>query len=525
MPQVPLETISGISLQPFYSAADVKSPAPELPGVAPFTRGIHASMYRDKLWTFRQYSGFGSASESNARWKKLLERGGTGLSTAFDLPTQLGLDPDDPRAKGEVGRVGVPIASVDDMHTLFDGIDLAKVSVSMTINAPAAVLLAFLQVVAEERNVPLTQLRGTVQNDILKEYAARNNYIFPPRPSLALTVDIIEHCQKTLPNFYPISVSGYHLREAGCTAPQELAFTCANGIAYVEAAAARGIKPETVGRQLSFFFAATTEVLEEVAKFRAARRLWAALMQVRFNVSDNKARQLRFHCQTAGSLLTSQQPENNLVRVGLQALAAVLGGCQSLHTNSYDEALGLPGEKSATLAVATQQILALETGLANVADPCGGSYCIEALTEQLETQARAIMTEIDALGGALAAVESGYYQRRVAEAAFRYQKQLETGERSVVGVNCFAETTAAETELSLQPLRPEMESEAVSSVQKTRATRDALTAANALAELKNSANDDARRMPAILSATRARCTVGEICAVLRTVFGEHRMLN
>ncbi|HYG78588.1 MAG TPA: methylmalonyl-CoA mutase family protein [Planctomycetota bacterium] len=521
---VPPETLSGLPLQALYTPSDVDAArlaAEQTPGKPPFTRGIHSG-YRQRLWTFRQYSGFGSAAETNARWKSLLAGGGTGLSTAFDLPTQLGLDPDDPRSRGEVGRVGVPVASVDDMRRLFEGIDIAAVSVSMTINAPAAVLLAFYQVVAEERGVTPEKLRGTVQNDILKEYAARNNYIFPPVPSMSLTVDILEHCRNVLTNFYPISVSGYHLREAGCTAPQEIAFTLANGLAYLQAAAARGIRPEEIGPQLSFFFASTTELIEEIAKFRAARRLWAALMTERFGVSEDKARQLRFHVQTAGSLLTSQQPENNLVRVGIQALAAVLGGCQSLHTNSYDEALGLPGELSARLALATQQILAFETGIANVADPCGGSYAIEALTDQLEKDARKIISEVDALGGAVKAVESGFYQRRIAEAAFKYQRELETGTRHAVGVNLHTDETNGGAASSVQPLRPEMEQDARQAVAAVRAGRNAQAAQRALVELESAARADSGRMPAILQAARARCTVGEICGVLRRVYGEYR---
>jgi methylmalonyl-CoA mutase, N-terminal domain len=522
------ETISGTPLQPVYTPLDVDAAtlnAEAAPGQPPFTRGIHPGMYRQRLWTFRQYSGFSSAAETNTRWKRLLASGATGLSTAFDLPTQLGLDPDDPRARGEVGRVGVPVTSVEDMHRLFQDIDLAKVSVSMTINAPAAVLIAFLQVTAEERGVKPEQLRGTVQNDILKEYAARNNFIFPPEPSMELTVDVIEHCQKVMTEFYPISVSGYHVREAGCTAPQEIAITLANGIAYVAASARRGISPESVGRQLSFFFASATEILEEIAKFRAARRLWAKLMQERFAVTDPKACQLRFHVQTMGSLLTSQQPENNLVRIGLQGMAAVLGGCQSLHTNSYDEAIGLPGELSSYLAVATQQIIAYETGVANVADPCGGSYAIEALTDTMEREARAMIDEIDKLGGAEAAVERGFYQRRIAEAAFKYQKQVESGERKVIGVNAYTDSVDKDNQSSIQTLRVEMEREATDSVAKVRANRNAVNAANALAAVEAAARNNIGRMEAILAAARARCTVGEICNTLRKVYGEYRPAN
>jgi methylmalonyl-CoA mutase N-terminal domain/subunit len=524
-PGRPPQTLSGLPLQPVHTPLDVDAAALNAeaqPGQPPFTRGIHPDMYRQRLWTFRQYSGFSSAAETNARWKNLLASGATGLSTAFDLPTQLGLDPDDPRARGEVGQVGVPVASVDDMLRLFQDIDLSRVSVSMTINAPAAVLLAFLQVAAEERGVAPGQLRGTVQNDILKEYAARNNFIFPPEPSLALTVDVIEHCHKVMTKFHPISVSGYHVREAGCTAPQEIAITLANGLAYVAASVKRGISAESVGRQLSFFFASATDFIEEVAKFRAARRLWAVLMRERFGVTDAKALQLRFHVQTMGSQLTCQQPENNLVRVGLQALAAVLGGCQSLHTNAFDEAIGLPGELSARLAVATQQIIACETGVVNTVDPCGGSHTIEHLTGQLEKEARAMIAEIDALGGAEAAVAQGFYQRRIADAAYAYQKQVESGERKVIGVNIHADSTGGDSQASVQTLRVEMESEAVASVKKLRASRNAAAASRALAAVEAAARANSGRMDALLAAARARCTVGEICGVLRKVYGEYQ---
>ena len=524
---LPPQTLSGLPVAPVYAPSDVNSAALESeawPGIAPFTRGIHPGMYRQRLWTFRQYSGFSSAAETNLRWKQLLASGVTGLSTAFDLPTQLGLDPDDPKANGEVGRVGVPVASVEDMHALFKDIDIGAVSVSMTINAPAAVLLAFLQVAAEERGVAPDTLRGTVQNDILKEYAARNNYIFPPAPSMDLTVDILAHCQDVLGEFHPISVSGYHLREAGCTAPQEIAFTLANGLAYVSAARERGLNLVSVGRKLSFFFAATTDVLEEIAKFRAARRLWAKLTQERFGVGDERARQLRFHCQTAGSLLTSQQPENNLVRITLQAAAAVLGGCQSLHTNSYDEALGLPGAASARLAVATQQIMAFESGMANVADPCGGSFAIESLTDRLESEALTLIDQIDAMGGASQAVERGFYQRRISEAAFKYQRGVESGERGIVGVNIHTESAANEgqDENSTQRLNSGMESDARESVARLRANRNSQAAQGALAGVDQAARANVNRMPAILTAARARCTVGEICGVLKKVYGTHR---
>ncbi|MCZ7648635.1 MAG: methylmalonyl-CoA mutase family protein [Planctomycetota bacterium] len=523
---LPPRTLSESPLEPLYTPADVDPEAlraEAIPGAPPFTRGLHPGMYRQRLWTFRQYAGFGSAAETNARFRKLLAAGQTGLSVAFDLPTQLGLDPDHARAAGEVGRVGVSLASVEEMLRLFEGIDFGAISTSMTINAPAAVLLAFYQVAAEERGVPAARLRGTVQNDILKEYAARNNFVFPPGPSMDLTVDVLEHCTQTLLNFYPISISGYHLREAGCTAPQEVAFTLANGLAYLQAARARGIDPERLGEQLSFFFASTSELLEEVAKFRAARRLWAKLLAERFGIANPKALQLRFHVQTAGSLLTSQQAENNLVRVAIQALAAVLGGCQSLHTNAFDEALGLPGEVSARLALATQQILALETGVANTADPLGGSYAVEALTGRLEADARALLDEVDRLGGAVEAVEQGFYQRRIAEAAYRYQKDVEDGTRRVVGVNCFTQSVdGAGAARSIQSLDPALESEARERVAALRRKRGPKAAEAALAELNEAARANVNRMPAILASARARCTVGEICGVLRQAYGEYR---
>ena len=523
---IPLETLSGLPLQTAYTPADTRGVAlaqEALPGRPPFTRGIHERMYRARLWTVRQYAGFASPRETNARWKTLLQSGVTGLSTAFDLPTQLGLDPDDARAGGEVGRVGVSISSVDDMKALFAGIDLAEASVSMTINAPAAVLLAFLHVTAEELGFDPKALRGTVQNDILKEFAARNNFIFPPAAAMELTVDVIEFCLQQMPEFYPISVSGYHLREAGCTAAQELAFTLADALEYVRASVVRGLAARDVCRRLTFFFAATTDVLEESAKFRAARRLWAALVPEHFGVDDEKARALRFHCQTAGSLLTSQEPENNLARIGLQALAAILGGCQSLHTNAYDEAIGLPGAQSAHLAAATQHILAFETGIANTADPLGGAYAIEALTDALETQSRALLKEIDALGGASKAVAAGFYQRKIADAAFRYQRDVESGARKIVGVNCYcAPADIAAPESSIQALRPEMEAEAREAIARVRAARDPQAVQRALAAVEAAARVGSSRMAAILDAARVRCTLGEICGALKKVYGEHR---
>ncbi|MCW8132561.1 MAG: methylmalonyl-CoA mutase [Planctomycetota bacterium] len=522
---LPVKSISGETLKALYGPGDVDAAAGRdeaFPGAPPFTRGLHPGMYRQRLWTFRQYAGFGTAEETNARFRKLLASGQTGLSVAFDLPTQLGLDPDHPRAAGEVGRVGVSIAGVEDMAKLFDRIDLGAVSTSMTINAPAAVLLAYYQVAGEEKGVPAAKLRGTVQNDILKEYAARNNYVYPPEPSLALTVDVMEHAAKVLTGFHPISISGYHVREAGCTAEQEIAFTLANGLAYLDAAKARGLDLEHIGEQASFFFAASSELIEEVAKFRAARCLWAKLVEERYGLTNPKARQLRFHVQTMGSLLTSQQPENNLVRVAVQALAAVLGGCQSLHTNAYDEALGLPGDLSARLALYTQLILAHETGVASVADPLGGSYAVEALTERLEAKARAILAEIDAAGGAVAAVQAGFYQRRIAEAAFRYQREVERGDRKVVGVNAFAESVQEAGAASVQQLDPKQEELARERVARQRRERDQARAGAALAQVEAAAKAGAGRMDAILEAARARCTVGEICGAFRAVYGEYR---
>ena len=523
-----VKSTSGMSLEALYTPAHVDSEklaAEVFPGQAPFTRGVHAGMYRQRLWTFRQYAGFGSAKETNARFRNLLAAGQTGLSVAFDLPTQLGLDPDYARAKGEVGRVGVSIASVEDMAQLFEAIELESVSTSMTINAPAAVLLAFYQVVGEERGLVPAKLRGTVQNDILKEYAARNNYIYPPAPSMALTVDVLDHTARVLTGFHPISISGYHVREAGCTAPQEIAFTLANGLAYLAAARERGLDLEPIGTQASFFFAAASEFLEEVAKFRAARRLWAKMTAERFGISSEKARQMRFHVQTMGSLLTSQQVENNLVRVALQALAAVLGGCQSLHTNAYDEALGLPGEPSARLALMTQLILAHETGVPHCADPLGGSYAVEALTDQLEAEAYKIILQIDALGGAVQAIERGFYQRSIAEAAFRYQREVERGMRKVVGVNAYETGVAEDLPSSIQRLDPNLEHAAVERVQALRAKRSATQAATALARVDVAARSGVARMESMLEAARARCTVGEICGVLRKVYGEYRPGN
>ncbi|KAB2965343.1 MAG: methylmalonyl-CoA mutase, partial [Thermoanaerobaculia bacterium] len=462
-------TPSGIPLRATYGPADAPAPPPA-PGRFPFTRGIHAEMYRRRPWTMRQYAGFSDAAESNRRYRYLLEQGTTGLSVAFDLPTQIGYDSDHPLARGEVGRVGVAIDSLDDMRRLLDGIPLDRVTTSMTINATAPVLLAFYLAVAEDQGVPWDRVGGTVQNDLLKEYAARGTYIYPPRASLKLATDLIEFCAGRVPRWNPISISGYHMREAGSTAVQEVAFTLAHGLAYVEAALARGLEIDDFAPRLSFFFNAHNHFLEEVAKFRAARRLWAELLRERYAPRDERSLLLRFHTQTAGSMLTAQQPDNNVVRVAIQALAAVCGGTQSLHTNARDEALGLPTEASARLALRTQQVIAHESGAAEVADPLGGSWAIEALTEEIARQARDYVRRIDEMGGALAALERGFQQKEIADAAYAWQLDVEEGRRRVVGVNCFqVEEEAAPEILTLDP---RIESEQVERLRAFRAARD-----------------------------------------------------
>src|SRR3954470_17571775 len=427
-------TDSGIAIAPVYRADDAEFPEPD-PGSFPFTRGVYPTMYRGRKWTMRQYAGFTSAEESNRRYRLLLQRGQTGLSVAFDLPTQLGLDSDDPRAFGEVGRVGVPISTLDDMRILFDGIDQTAVTTSMTINAPAALLLLMYEIVAEERGVPSSSLGGTIQNDILKEYAARGTYIFPPRPSMRLVTDTFAYCAERLPNWNTISVSGYHMREAGSSAAQEIAFTLANGLAYIEAARTAGLAIDQVAPRMSFFFAAHSNLFEEAAKFRAARRLWATLIRERYQPQDARSEMIRFHTQTGGVTLTAQQPLNNVVRVAYQALSAVLGGTQSLHTNSFDEALGLPTADAATVALRTQQILAEETGVADTADPLAGSYFVERLTDELEARAREWIERVEARGGAVEAIESGYMQNAISENAYQRELALEAGDETVVGVN------------------------------------------------------------------------------------------
>jgi methylmalonyl-CoA mutase N-terminal domain/subunit len=510
------ETDSGIEIKPVYTADDAGGEL-ELPGEFPYTRGPYPDMYRGRPWTIRQYAGFASAEETNARFRYLLERGQTGLSVAFDLPTQLGYDSDDPRSLGEVGRTGVAIDSLEDMRILLDGIPLGDVSTSMTINAPASLLLLLYELVAEEQGVPGTALRGTVQNDILKEYVARGNYIFPPRPSMRLTTDLFAYCAEQIPNWNTISISGYHIREAGSTAVQELAFTLSNGIAYATAAIDAGLSPDDFGERLSFFFNAHNHFFQEVAKFRAARRLWASIMRDRFGATNPRALALRFHAQTGGSTLTAQQPENNIVRVAIQALSAVAGGAQSLHTNAFDEALALPTERSARIALRTQQLLAHEAGATDTADPLGGSFFIEALTDELETMARELIERVDELGGAVAAIEQGFVQREIEEAAFRYTTEVESGERVIVGVNRFAEADAEEVEL--HRLDAEGEARQVGRTQRIRAERDAAAADAALAGVRHVAGGTGNLLPPIREALRAGCTVGEICNTLREEFG------
>ncbi len=514
------ETDSGIEIKPVYTADDLAGLALELPGELPFTRGPYLDMYRGRPWTIRQYAGFASAEETNARFRYLLERGQTGLSVAFDLPTQLGYDSDDPRAAGEVGRTGVAIDSLADMELLFAGIPLGEVSTSMTINAPAALLLLLYELVAEGQGVPPERLRGTVQNDILKEYIARGNYIFPPRPSMRITTDAFAYCAERLPRFNTISISGYHIREAGSTAVQELAFTLANGIAYCQAAIGAGLSPDEFGERLSFFFNAHNHFFQEVAKFRAARRLWARIMRDRFGASNPRAQALRFHAQTGGSTLTAQQPENNIVRVAIQALSAVCGGAQSIHTNAFDEALALPTERSARIALRTQQILAHEAGGTDTADPLGGAYFIEALTRELEGRAWELIERIEELGGAVAAIEQGFVQREIEQAAFAYNEQVESGERVIVGVNRFAENAEAEA-IELHRLDPEAERRQLERTASVRAERNAAGARRALDEVRRVARGESNLLPPMREALRARCTIGEICDVLREEFGTY----
>ncbi|MEO0023301.1 MAG: methylmalonyl-CoA mutase family protein [candidate division WOR-3 bacterium] len=516
------KTVSGIPVQRVYTPLDREKEnyheEQGLPGSFPFTRGVQPTMYRSRFWTMRQYAGFGSAQETNARYHYLLKQGQTGLSVAFDLPTQMGYDSDSPWARGEVGKVGVAISTLEDMEVLFQGIPLDKVSTSMTINATAAILLAMYCVVAERQGVDWSKLQGTIQNDILKEYVARGTYIFPPRESLRLVTDIIAWCAEVVPKWNTMSISGYHIREAGATAVEELAFTLANGLEYVKSAQARGLAVDKFAPRLSFFFAAHSNILEEVAKFRAARRLWARLLRRRFNAGD-EACKLRFHTQTGGVTLTAQQPENNIIRVAYQALAAVLGGTQSLHTNSRDEALSLPTEDSVTIALRTQQILAYETGVADTVDPLAGSYFVESLTDEIERRAQELIDEIERRGGAVRAIEQGFIQERIAESAYRYQQEVERGERIVVGVNRFQD--AVEPQLKLLKVDERLAEKRRVLLAAYRQRRDNRLVEERLKQVRETAQSDANLMPAIIEAVRAGCTLGEISDALRAVFGEY----
>jgi methylmalonyl-CoA mutase N-terminal domain/subunit len=516
-------TLGGVPLKTVYREEDLAGENSEAaigePGEFPYTRGIYPTMYRGRLWTMRQYAGFGTAAQSNERFRYLLGKGQTGLSVAFDLPTQIGHDSDHALAAGEVGKVGVAIDSLEDMEALFDRIPLDRVTTSMTINATAAILLTLYAAVAKKQGADLRKLSGTVQNDILKEFIARGTYIYPPRPSMRIVTDLFAWCRTELPAWNMISISGYHIREAGSTAAQEIAFALADAIAYVDAAVAAGLAVDEFAPRLSFFFNAHNDLLEEIAKYRAARRLWAHLMRDRFGAKNPDSMKLRFHVQTAGSSLTAQQPENNIVRVAIQALGAVLGGCQSLHTNAMDEALALPTEDAALLALRTQQIIAHETGVANTVDPVGGSYAIEKLTDELESRAKEYIARIDALGGVLRAIETGYVQGEIQKAAYEYQRAIERGEQIIVGVNQFV----AEKETSIPTMRvdPELERAQIERVRAVRARRDSARASASVAEVERRARAGENVMPAIGTAVEAYATVGEISDALRRVFGEY----
>jgi methylmalonyl-CoA mutase N-terminal domain/subunit len=519
-----LSTISGLETEPLYTPENVDvDHARDLgyPGEPPFTRGVYPSMYRGRLWTMRQFAGFGTAEETNARFRYLLEHGQTGLSTAFDMPTLMGFDSDHPRSLGEVGREGVAVDSLADMETLFDGIPLGEVSTSMTINSPAAIVLAYYVCVAEKQGVTRDRLRGTAQTDILKEYIAQKEWIFPPEPSMRLVVDMVEFCAREMPLFHPISISGYHIREAGSNAAQELAFTLADGFAYVEAAVERGLDVEDFAPRLSFFFNAHLDFFEEIAKYRAARRIWAREMRDRFGARNERSLLMRFHTQTAGVSLTAQQPEVNIVRTALEALAAVLGGTQSLHTNSFDEALALPTEEAARLALRTQQVIAHEAGVVNTVDPLGGSYYVEHLTNALEAQAYEYFDRISELGGVIAAIKDNFFQREIAEASFRYQSEVEAGQRIVVGVNKYV--LEDEEPIPLLRIDPALEPKQIERLAGVRARRDSSAVESRLSALKEAAaNDGVNLMPLIVDASRDYVTLGEMCDALREVWGVWR---
>jgi methylmalonyl-CoA mutase N-terminal domain/subunit len=510
---------SGLPVKPVYTAEDRRGDEPP-PGSFPYTRGIHKDMYRGRLWTMRQYAGFGTAAESNKRYQFLLKQGQTGLSVAFDLPTQIGYDSDDPMANGEVGKVGVAIDSLEDMEILLKDIPLDKVSTSMTINATAAMLLLLYQLVAEQQGCPPDKITGTVQNDILKEYAARGTYIFPPAPSMRLVTDLFAYCQSELPSWNTISISGYHIREAGSTAAEEVALTLSHAIAYVEAALAAGLTVDDFAPRVSFFFAAHMDFFEEVGKFRAARRMWARVMRDRFGAKDERSQALRFHTQTGGVTLTAQQPLNNVVRTALEAMSAVLGGTQSLHTNAYDEALGLPSQNAAELALRTQQVIGHETAVPLVADPLGGSYYVESLTDRVEEDALAIMAEIDELGGAVRCIETGWTQRRIADSAYRFQTRVEGGERVVVGVNKYAND--AEDKVEITKVGPRHQAAQSRALKRLRARRDQTVVSRRLGDIERAARGIDNLMPPLKAALADYITIGECCAVLRQVWGEYR---
>jgi methylmalonyl-CoA mutase, N-terminal domain len=523
MPEKPT-TDSGIPVKAIYGGQDVATKWTRSlgePGKYPYTRGIYPSMYRSRLWTMRQYTGFGSAKETNRRFKYLVSHGETGLSTAFDLPTQLGLDSDHPRSQGEVGRVGVAISSIDDMRRLFEEIDLGQVSTSMTINSTAPILLSLYAAVGMEKGVSLKALRGTTQNDILKEYIARNTYIYPPEASLRLAVDLIEYCARKMPRWHPISISGYHIRESGADAVQELGFCFSNAIEYIETALARGLKIDSFASQLSFFFACRNDFLEEIAKFRAARRIWASLMRKRFRAKDPESCKLRFHTQTSGETLTAQQPDNNVARVAIQALAAVLGGTQSLHTNSRDEALGLPTEDSVRIALRTQQIIAYESGVPRTGDPLGGSFYLEHLTKTIEDRATHLIETVHKLGGARKAIESGFVHREIQESAYRFQKSVDEGRTIIVGVNRFKDESVKD--VRIQRIDPKIERLQVQNLQQFRKQRSKAKVTSSLSKLTISANRRKNLLEDILIAVRSNCTVGEISDSLRDAFGEYRL--
>ena len=517
------QTASGIPVHRVFTpdaVSGIEYPSDlNLPGEFPYTRGIQPTMYRGRFWTMRQYAGFGTAEDTNQRYRYLLKHGQTGLSVAFDLPTQIGYDSDHPLAQGEVGKVGVAIDSVKDMEVLFDQIPLEQVSTSMTINAPASILLAMYMVVGENKGVTPDKLNGTIQNDILKEYTSRGTYIFPPKPSMRIITNIFEYCTRMAPNWNTISISGYHMREAGCTAVQEVAFTLSNGIAYVEAAKKAGLDVDVFAPRLSFFFNAHLDFLEEIAKFRAARRLWANIMKERFGAKNPRSWMLRFHTQTAGCTLTAQQPYNNIIRVAWQALSAVLGGTQSLHTNSMDEALALPSEQSVQIALRTQQLIAHESGTADTADPLGGSYYLEYLTDGIEKRARDYIAKIDQMGGSVAAIEKGYMQQEIQESAYRYQREVETSERVIVGVNKFQ--TQEPPPQGLLKVDPRVRERQIQKLAELKGSRDGKRVQGALTELKKTAQGEENLMEPILNCVRALCTVGEICDILREVFGEY----